>query len=340
MDAHAHLISLGWAGPGHALDSRPYKQKGHRGLAYDPAKVGNTGTGLVKPLLISQRKARFGVGKKAHEPQAGNEWWLKGFESALGNIGKSESERSSGASTPVPTGYAGGKHSGLYSFFVKGQQMEGTMDPLEKTEKTTTQQSKKRKSDVLGEASDEEENAITTKDTRQKSRSKTTADFEQVGTYIAMRDKGEKRRQRGEKPSPVEEFEQVGAYLEARSEKKEKKSKKRKSEAVAGQQISDASTEAEGETTEGQSQPDKPLDRAETKEERRERRRQRREQKERRRVEAAAAAAVTPGLKRRSEPSTAEASAVDDYDDETTRRAERKKRRRKAENATGESSKG
>lgn len=137
MDAHAHLLSLGWAGPGHSLDSRPQLQhKGRRGLAYDPSNnnsnsnSNNNGRGLVKPLLVSQKKNSFGVGKRTHEPAAGNEWWLKGFENALSNIGKNNSSgATSGTATPESpsTAVDGGKHSGLYGFFVKGQQMEGTI---------------------------------------------------------------------------------------------------------------------------------------------------------------------------------------------------------------------
>ena len=68
MNAEAHLISLGWAGPGNALNSHIKAHKGRGGL------------GLTKPLLVSQKKNTFGIGKKVHEPASGNDWWLKGFE--------------------------------------------------------------------------------------------------------------------------------------------------------------------------------------------------------------------------------------------------------------------
>ncbi|RMZ82365.1 hypothetical protein DV737_g2107, partial [Chaetothyriales sp. CBS 132003] len=110
MDAQAHLMALGWAGPGHPLHPSAYKQKGHRGLAYDP-NASCRSSGLIKPLLVSKKDNNLGLGRRAHEPQQGNEWWLKGFEKALGDIGKSESERSSGISTPV-NDYMG-KHGGL-----------------------------------------------------------------------------------------------------------------------------------------------------------------------------------------------------------------------------------
>lgn len=311
MDAHAHLLSLGWAGPGHSLDSKPYKQKGHRGLAYDPAKVGNNGNGLVKPLSISQRQGRFGIGKKAHEPPAGNEWWLKGFESALGNVGKSESERSSGTSTPLTreSTYIG-KHGGLYNFFIRGQQMEGTMDKLETTGQRT---SKKRKSDVLDETTTGA--GITSRISQKKS---ITAEFEQAGMFFALRDKEEKRRNPNERPNPVEEFHHMSAYLEARSDKQKKKSKKRKSEMIG---LSEEATTPLETDDAGEEAPD----RVETREERRERRRQRREEREQRRK-------ASRGLQDPQQHANLNLDAdSDDAAAKAARRAERK--RRKAEKA-------
>ena len=260
MDTHAHLLSLGWAGPGHSLDSKPYNQKGVRGLAYDPAKVGNNGNGLVKPLSISQRRGRFGIGKKAHEPQAGNEWWLKGFESALGNIGKSESERGSGTPTSVSAAYAG-KHGGLYGFFIKSQEMQGTIGEME-TIKCT---SKKRKSDVLDDHPGDDTSKVSKFEAE-----RSTSKFEHAGTFFALRDKGEKRRHQPQRVTPVEDFEKIGKYLKVRTEYPNKK--KRKSEAAASEvsiPLETALPEEHG------------SDRAEMREERRERRRLRREQKQR-----------------------------------------------------------
>lgn len=149
MDTASYLKSQGWLGHGYSLDARTeYKQKGRRGLAYDPqSHLDSTSDekygarGLVKPLLISQKRNGFGVGKKAHEPPSGNEWWLKGFAAALGNFGKTGSERDtsdgSGWSTPVGgrPEYTG-KHAGLYKYFVGGGLMEGTIEEKERKQKT------------------------------------------------------------------------------------------------------------------------------------------------------------------------------------------------------------
>jgi nucleolar protein TMA23 len=224
MDAHAHLLSLGWAGPGHSLDSRPHK--GRRGLAYDPKQVHNTGNGLIKPLLISQKKNTFGIGKKAHEPAAGNEWWLKGFETALSNVGKSESERTSGTATPElgrpANGYAG-KHIGLYGFFVKGGEMEGTIG-LDTPKEFTLARRKKRKSDGLDSkegspnSSDGEKESTETRKRRKPKEG--TEGFEQVSAFLQARDKDEKRRRRKQKADALEEFQQVGEFFEARSSRR------------------------------------------------------------------------------------------------------------------------
>lgn len=214
MDAHAHLLSLGWAGPGHALDSRPnkpYKQSGKQGLNYNPKQVTNTGVGLVKPLMISQRKDRFGIGKKdpKHEPASGNEWWLKGFETALSNIGKSDSERS-GTSTPNQAQVNGQKHQGLYGFFVKGQQIEGTIG------QELLRRSRKRKSDqISGYVSDDEA-------ARVSKPAETAEGFERAAEFMTIRDKDEKRRKRAEKADALEEFQQATQFFEARSSKKER----------------------------------------------------------------------------------------------------------------------
>lgn len=223
MDAQAHLLSLGWAGPGHSLDSRPHK--GRRGLAYDPKQAQNNGNGLIKPLLISQKKNTFGIGKKAHEPAAGNEWWLKGFETALSNVGKSESERTSGTATPELKHFANGhraKHMDLYSFFIKGAEMEGTIG-LQRGEQVQSSRPKKRKSDTQdpqrdSSSSSEDHDDSTETSMRKKRKSKEGAEeFEQIGAFLQVRDKNEKRRRRKQKGDAIEEFQQVGEFFEARS---------------------------------------------------------------------------------------------------------------------------
>jgi hypothetical protein len=272
MDAHAHLLSLGWAGPGHALDSRPnkpYKQTGKQGLDYNSRQVTNTGAGLVKPLMISQRKDRFGIGKKdpKHEPASGNEWWLKGFEIALGNIGKSDSERS-GTATPIQAQVNGQKHQGLYGFFVKGQQMEGTIG------RELLKRGKKRKSDqISGDASDDGAARVLKPE-------ETAEEFTWAAEFMAVRDKDEMRQKKVEKPGAVEEFQQATQFFEARSGKMERK--KQKSGVDVGVDDIVHAVELRGPVRE------------ETKGERRERRRKRNEEKAAKKAREVETVGTTP----------------------------------------------
>lgn len=244
MNASALLTSQGWLGPGHALDARltdygaqTYKQKGHRGLAYDPnapksaSEPGQlaTGNGLIRPLLVSQRHgSKYGIGKKSHEPASGNEWWLKGFASALANVGKSESERSSavssGTSTPrygTSNGYVG-KHSGLYNYFTSGTVMKGTIESSEDqisaseqsdTDSKTTRKSKKRKSDVLDEKEATSNNPLAVSPVK---RPQTAKDLETSIPYLTERDKSRKKSHKhGKTNSDSETFAVIGTFLGA-----------------------------------------------------------------------------------------------------------------------------
>jgi nucleolar protein TMA23 len=214
MNARSILESYGWGGPGHPLHPNAYQQKGHRGLAYDPNVLPSTAfasSGLIKPLLVSKKQGNLGVGRKAHEPQAGNEWWLKGFEKALSDVGKSESERSSGVSTPVAaTPAAAGKFGALYTYFVSGGKIAGSLEE-DDTNGVSTKRGKKRKSDKIN--GDDEQ-----------------GEFKTVAAFMEVRDQDVKRRKRKKnKKSAEEEFQAVEAFMEVRDHKARNK---RKSEAI------------------------------------------------------------------------------------------------------------
>lgn len=300
MNASALLTSQGWLGPGHALDTRltdygaqTYKQKGHRGLAYDPSAQNSstqtsgiaTGNGLVRPLLISQRHGlKHGIGKKAHEPASGNEWWLKGFASALANVGKSESERSSavssGTSTPRhgPTNGYVGKHSGLYNYFTSGTVMKGTIESAEQqelerkkqeqyetsSETSKSKRGKKRKSDVLDEESNDITKAANPLAVSPVKRPQTAKDLESSIPYLTERDKSRKKAHKHAKSSDIEAFALVGEFLGVSKETSKNNNK------TNGYHGEDGTKDTDVQDT-----------REETKEERRARRRRRKEEKER-----------------------------------------------------------
>ena len=122
MDAAAYLVSQGWRGDGHALQS---------------------GRGITKPIRISQKANVLGVGKKQHDAHA-DQWWARAFEDTLKGLNTSrngatkKTERisiDSGTQALQNVGIGGAKETGqggLYSNFVRGESLRGTLSPKEK----------------------------------------------------------------------------------------------------------------------------------------------------------------------------------------------------------------
>lgn len=101
MDAAKHLKGLGWRGEGHSLDS--------------------TNRGLRKPLLVSNRNANQGLGSKSQKEKQADQWWLNAFDNALKEIGTGKE------SNLAQVAKHGVKLGGLYGFFVKGEELVGTI---------------------------------------------------------------------------------------------------------------------------------------------------------------------------------------------------------------------
>ena len=155
MNAHTHLLSQGWLGPGHALQpSQP--------------------NGLKHHLLVSQKLDNHGIGKKKHDSHA-DQWWLRAFDNTLKdiNVGVQCSKGVKSKDTKLSVGprlenLRLGKwfrDGGLYSGFVKGEGMEGTLQEEESTirkggglregsEVTKRAKKRKRVSSKLSEAQD------------------------------------------------------------------------------------------------------------------------------------------------------------------------------------------
>ena len=301
MNAESHLRALGWLGPGHPLHPQSYNsrhnQKGsRRGLDYDPnTKNAAQGiNGLIRPILASKKDDTLGLGRRKHEPVGGSEWWVKGFEKALGNVG-SGSERSSGVVTPVGGGVGGevvdggGKFGALYSFFVSGGEMAGTVE-------------------------EEEEGGARGEKREGK---KVQEEFGEVAEFMAVRDKDEKRRRRKEKVRTTEEFRRIGEFMEI-VEGKRRSSKKRKSDVDEGNEVRHQSHDGEGKSKKRKSQVEPLVEvengvvhkpREETKEERRERRQQRKDEKEAKRSYPTAATSQSNGHSK-GQSSEAEAASA------------------------------
>ncbi|KAI1413280.1 hypothetical protein F5Y13DRAFT_189645 [Hypoxylon sp. FL1857] len=114
MDAHALLTAQGWRGKGHSLHST------------------SDSIGLTHHLLIKRNNDGSGLGsKKDHKQEA---WWLNAFDQALKGIdtksGTMKQTLKGGALEKITAKGPAGKYTGmrgLYSSFVKGGVMEGTV---------------------------------------------------------------------------------------------------------------------------------------------------------------------------------------------------------------------
>ncbi|KAI1136104.1 hypothetical protein F5Y05DRAFT_124230 [Hypoxylon sp. FL0543] len=114
MDAHALLTAQGWRGKGHSLHST------------------SDSIGLTHHLLIKRNDDGRGLGsKKDHKQEA---WWLNAFDQALKGIdtksGTMKQTLKGGALEKITAKGAAGKYTGvrgLYSSFVRGGVMEGTV---------------------------------------------------------------------------------------------------------------------------------------------------------------------------------------------------------------------
>jgi nucleolar protein TMA23 len=116
MDAAALLRAQGWRGKGFSLHPT------------------NNTIGLSKPLLISRNTDGSGVGKKAH--YTSDQWWLHAFDQKLKGLDTSQKgvvtqSVTQGKLDVVASSQPKGKYvgvSGLYSSFVRGGMLDGTMD--------------------------------------------------------------------------------------------------------------------------------------------------------------------------------------------------------------------
>ncbi|KAI1331350.1 hypothetical protein F5Y16DRAFT_359654 [Xylariaceae sp. FL0255] len=118
MDAKALLTSQGWRGKGHTLH------------AHDDA------IGLTNHILIKRNQDGSGLGsKKDHKAEA---WWLNAFDQALKGIdvksGTMKQTLKGGALEKIRSRGAAGKYTGvrgLYTSFVRGGVLEGSVKTQE-----------------------------------------------------------------------------------------------------------------------------------------------------------------------------------------------------------------
>jgi nucleolar protein TMA23 len=130
INASQHLTSLGWAGPGHSLDSHTSKR------------------GLSRPLLVTHKQNTRGLGSRSAKERQADQWWLNAFDAALRQANTTEG-KTNGVSNDGPSAlervrdYGVGK-GGLYGWFKKGEVIGSTFDEEEETDAASAN---KRRSD-------------------------------------------------------------------------------------------------------------------------------------------------------------------------------------------------
>ncbi|KAK3336764.1 hypothetical protein B0T19DRAFT_396475 [Cercophora scortea] len=118
MDASALLKSQGWRGKGFSLHPT------------------DSTIGLAKPLMLSRNTDGRGIGQKAH--YTSDQWWLDAFDQKLKGLdttkkGLVTQSTTTGKLDVIASGQPNGKYSGakgLYSSFVRGEPLVGTVDRL------------------------------------------------------------------------------------------------------------------------------------------------------------------------------------------------------------------
>jgi nucleolar protein TMA23 len=113
MDAHALLSSQGWRGTGHSLH------------------MTDDSIGLAKPLLLSRKDNKQGLGQKQHFTS--DQWWMNAFDEQLKGLDTSKKGKviqtvTSGKLNSLDKNQ--GKYS-VYTSFVRGGFLEGTIKHLQ-----------------------------------------------------------------------------------------------------------------------------------------------------------------------------------------------------------------
>ncbi|KAF9884841.1 hypothetical protein FE257_001184 [Aspergillus nanangensis] len=200
MDAQAYLLRHGWSGPGNPLN--PNRRPGtHSGL------------GLTRPILVARRQGNHGVGKKTTK-DATNQWWLRGFEDALKDVGQ---PNKTAGGVPGPNALT----SELYRFFVRGEVVAGTLGVEEKN--TEEEGSKKRKADDDEELRAKKARKNKEGESKEERRVRREEKKRRKEEKVVRRE--ERERKRGEKALRKEE--KMRMKEEKRVKKSEKKGKEK-----------------------------------------------------------------------------------------------------------------
>ncbi|RDA89098.1 hypothetical protein CP532_2257 [Ophiocordyceps camponoti-leonardi (nom. inval.)] len=196
MNAHALLSAQGWRGKGHSLHKT------------------DDSIGLAKPLLLPKKDGKCGIGSSQHFTS--DQWWMNAFDEQLKGLDTSKEGRvtqtvTTGKLNSIDKGSLGKYY--LYTSFVRGGLLEGTILSLEDELSSSDAQNKPmahKKSKDAPSAVDAKETKEERKARRKERRRQKTLERRQkklvrrtakvgAGSTDALPEKGEKRRKTKDK---------------------------------------------------------------------------------------------------------------------------------------------
>ncbi|CCH59154.1 hypothetical protein TBLA_0B03130 [Henningerozyma blattae CBS 6284] len=185
MDSKEYLVSYGWK-EGEALRDG----------------------GLKKPILVKHKRDKKGLGNSPGNDDS-EAWWERLFDGQLKSLDVSVSGSSSSSSisfkqdSPVATAVSR-QSSPLYSWFVKGEGLKGTIgQKITDEEPKVISISKKRKRD-----DDTSHNSRSKKSKKDKSKEKSKKDKKEKKVKKAKKDKKDKKEKK-EKKHKIEKKEKM-----------------------------------------------------------------------------------------------------------------------------------
>jgi nucleolar protein TMA23 len=216
MNAHALLTSQGWRGHGHSLHKTDDK------------------IGLAKPLLLNRKSNTFGISEKNHFTS--DQWWMNAFDEQLKGLETTKG----GVKQIITTGKLNaiekgslGKYS-LYTSFVRGGLLEGTLQGLEEsTTETNSEEEEVQKKETKEERRARKEAKRQRKEQRALRRAARAAKraAKESRRSSSSDDKKRGKKDRAEKSSSSED--DKTEEKKRRRAKKEEKRRKRAMEASA-----------------------------------------------------------------------------------------------------------
>lgn len=217
MNASAYLTNQGWRGEGHALH--------------------HSGRGITKPIHIPQKANVLGVGKKKHDAHA-DQWWARAFDDTLKGLNAPKNEATgktqgvalgSDAQALQRVGIGGPKWVGqgsLYSNFVRGEGLSGTLTPEEKDQLETKSQLGDKSGCTMG-SNDVNPIFATAKDvmkTKRRQQMEVIPQYSNLGAFAAV--KNEARDFMKESNHNVRERGDTETNEQRRQRKRENKARK------------------------------------------------------------------------------------------------------------------